>query len=91
MVSRVRSRAGTAEDFAYETTRGATRRARDTERQALAACLKMFIDGTCLFGFLVFGSYVRPGIGSIRQQVQTSIVGNLKMTLLENNFCFNLF
>jgi hypothetical protein len=38
------------------------------------------------FSFLVFVSSVRAGAGSLQQQVRTSRVGNLKMTLLENNF-----
>ncbi|GEM_PF-4576359 len=68
---------------------------RDADRQALTACLKMFIDGTCLLAFLfLFRSSVLASRGlniSLGHQVWTSIVGNLEMTLLENNFYFNKF
>jgi len=49
----------------------------------------MFIDGTCLLGFLVFVSFVQTV--ECWNRVWASRFGNLEMTLLENNFYFNRF
>jgi len=50
--------------------------------------LKVFIDGTWLcFLFLVRPSLVQ----GLLERDRTLIVGNLEMTLLENNFYINSF
>ena len=66
-----------------ETTREGASKERDADRQALAACLKIFIDGTCLFWLSCF-CFVRPawcpgaGYQPREHQVGTAIVGNLE-------------
>jgi hypothetical protein len=95
MVSRADSKAGTDRSAVRETARAAAPSGlaskRRKGRQALTADLRVFIGGTCLrLAFLFFcrSSCLLPGR---RHQALTAIVGNLEMTLLENNFYFNRF